>query len=69
MASFSDLVKQLTVAAGREGVNELLIIFRDPRTRQVRLLATAGAVDRLKSDIAEKLNLSDADSAITGWEQ
>lgn len=45
----------------------VLIVVRDPSTRQVHFVGTPGALDNMRAEIAGKVGAGEEEHADTGW--
>ena len=62
-------ISQVSALAQRMGIKSLVIGVRDPRTNEVKVVTTAGAVEDLKNAVGAKFGLTDPAHAETevGW--
>lgn len=69
MAAIDDFISACSKLAGQHGIQLVVIAAADPVTQQPRVVASPGAMDSLRSTLAEKLKLVDPSSieAETAW--
>ena len=54
-------------AAQQSGIREIIIMAKDPRSGEMQVIATAGAMDAFREFAAQKFKLSDPNVCEVEW--
>jgi hypothetical protein len=67
---FEVFCQQVGALALASKLPDIVVVVRDPNSRQVKYLATQSGMHNLRADIAAKLQLADPQSleSTTGWD-
>ena len=67
---FETFCQQVGALAVKSGLPDIVVVVRDPNSRQVKFLSTPTGMQSLKFDVAQKLQLVDPQTleSSTGWD-
>lgn len=68
-ATLDQIAQRLSAIAAQSGLRHIVILVEDPMTREQKLYASDGALDRLRGIAAQKFHLMDAaeSESLAGW--